>query len=574
MESLLTVRVTPAEGGWRLLVSRGGLRPLEGRVHPAAAAAALEAAGALAETEGDDEAFSRAEARAGRALSAALRASPEIRAALERALAAAGERAAAVLIDAPDRALRALPWELLSDHPEGLPLESRGVAAVLRLGDGEPPAPPPGPPQTLIWSPDPEDPIAAEVTARLARLCAARGLPPPADALDPPPGPALLHLVAHGEERRHLQRLLADEAGLGTDAAVHALGPALRSAALVFVAICEGGAPLPSEREELVARLLRAGAPAVVAPRDRLDIEVAGAFLEGLYGALGAGLPDAVAAGRRRVRALATPYADARWHQLSCAVGSLQAAAAPLPGAGAWTPPGWPAPGPEAAALLERARALAEARGDGFIGVEHLLLCAGRMPGGRRLSPPAQVSERLDRFRQCRPEAPLALSPRLASLGAALPAGCDEPALWEALFDRAGLTVRALLGHLSPAAEAPGGETMPATAAEGSGGAPPDALEVIGGPEDGRWIAPAPGETLGRWSESGRADHHLYSDTRVEDAALSRAHLRWLGPGEVERLRPCGRRRELAPGRQPLASGELLALTRLSWIAGARSLPR
>jgi hypothetical protein len=64
------------------------------------------------------------------------------------------------------------------------------------------------------------------------------------------------------------------------------------------------------------------------------------------------------------------------------------------------------------------------------------------------------------------------------------------------------------------------------------------ALEVVGGPEDGRLLRPEPGQRIGRWrADAACVELPLYLDSARMDAGLSRSAVAvWQGEG---RLRLC-----------------------------------
>lgn len=95
---------------------------------------------------------------------------------------------------------------------------------------------------------------------------------------------------------------------------------------------------------------------------------------------------------------------------------------------------------------------------------------------------------------------------------------------------------------------------------------PATLLSALGGPEDGRRLRPAPGETIGRTADPEGPTHALYRGTWLWDRKLSRDHLRWVGPGRIALKRPALRRRgadedQLAPGEHEIRMGDVLILT-------------
>ncbi|MCB9542888.1 MAG: hypothetical protein H6703_10615 [Myxococcales bacterium] len=244
-------------------------------------------------------------------------------------------------------------------------------------------------------------------------------------------------------------------------------------------------------------------------------------------------------------------------------------------------------PGPDAAGLLDAAWRLAEAADAGFVGLEHLalaLLDAPPRPALRRLryqfgSRRARIEGRLAAFAPRRPpEGPPAATPRLRALGPWLTDGFDPEALWQVIIDHAEVPLRVMLNAFEGAVRRPAGEvhdaTEPSVDEEGTlpdAGThePATAIEIVTGPEDGRRIEPRPGELVGRASGGAGAHHRLYDDTDLTDPTLSRRHLVWRGPGRLE-LNGTARHPRGAVGPQRLFVGDLLGLTRCTWIRGAR----
>ena len=91
---------------------------------------------------------------------------------------------------------------------------------------------------------------------------------------------------------------------------------------------------------------------------------------------------------------------------------------------------------------------------------------------------------------------------------------------------------------------------------------------MIGGPEDGRRLRPAPGEAVGRWAEPARSEHVLYQHSLLTDASLSRKHLVWEGAGRIALRAPArqlsrrGHTEHRLRGAQHLLAGDLLWLSR------------
>ena len=467
------------DGGWRVSLRERDARGVRGAVSPAGAARIHTAAagdlsgGAVVLLPGRDSRQAAAEEGLGRVLLRELTRDEGLAREWSRLLGLSEGRDEAVwvAVDAEEQSIRALPWELLAASPEGAQIEAQ-AGAILRLAAGSPPRDRDAGARlrTLCWTLEPDDPNVQLIAARLDAACAEHDLAPPqavgevgGSAPAPAEGlaPTVLHLISHGEVLAEKLRLLGGtELAPGT--AVHLLAPILRQVDLVVLHICEGGRDLPAELDGLSGRLLAAGARAVVASRSKLTVDAAAAFLEGLYAAAvgGAPLVAAAAAGRRSVRALASPYPDARWHQLRLVVGDLRTATAPLLSRQpAWRPAGWPVPGPDAAVHLAEARRLAVELGGGFLGIEHLALVLQQQPpteGLEALRYPLalraqEVRDGLGQLIRApgRGEA-LALTPRLAALGAALPPRFSLNALWQLLLDRATVLLQLLTAGAHP----------------------------------------------------------------------------------------------------------------------------
>jgi len=102
---------------------------------------------------------------------------------------------------------------------------------------------------------------------------------------------------------------------------------------------------------------------------------------------------------------------------------------------------------------------------------------------------------------------------------------------------------------------------------------PAGALEVVGGPEDGRRLALSVGDVVGRHSGQVSGPGTLCVDQAM-DPSVSRQHLTWVGPGRVQthasvRRVGAGRPAKLPKGSEvELAVGELLRLGRSTWLVG------
>jgi len=545
----------------------------DGRSRPAAgtvSAAALTALGAASEAPrprvmipGRDAAVTRAEEAAGEALGSALRAAPEVHGRL-RALAgrAAGQEAIAVLVvDAEDASVRGLPWELLALEGQ-LPAEVAGELVVARLGVGLPAGE--SVPGRGLWSrpwcATPEDPTCARLLAHHARL----GLPGAG-----PEGGGVLHVIAHGQAGLDAVAVALEER-VDAGAAGARLAAALDGAAVAVLAVCGAGRAMDRELDDLAGRLLACGARSVIAPRRIASADALERFSDGLYETLAAGKTpaEAVAAGRRAVRAWGHPHPASRWSAVSWFVRDLVAAAAGPLAPPSWRPGGWPRPDAEVGAWLRRARDHAAARGDGYLGAEHLLATLDGA-GGPRAEAVRQVMRWRAGALACHEAATRSLipqphdrgdrlTPRLAGWARRLADGFDAESLC------------ALLAEAPWPGSDGGGAAPPLTdetwaTAEATGG-PAAALEIVGGPEDGRRLLLSPGETLGRHAPVGGPEAALYRDTPLTDRKLSRRHLAWEGPGRARLLRPgrrlrAGATHPLEPGSCELRAGDRLLLT-------------
>lgn len=507
MSVLLQVR---AEGaGWRLSVGPEDGAARSGTVSAstvsrleAQAAAALAPRPGLA-LPGRDAAQSQAERALGRALWGAVR-EAGLDAVLARQLAQ--EQPAVIIIEA--EAGEALPWELLADEGgEGLEETGQGVVVRRVPGPARAPVAPAGGLRVVGGG---DDPTARELAAQLTGLG--------------PPGPAVVHVVVHGLRVREGLLGLGD-AGAAPDTLTHSLGPVLRAAGLVVLHVCDADGP--GIERGLLQAAVGAGVPAVVAPRGPCAVRALERFAAALHRALDQGAPlvGALAAGRAAVRALASPRPDGRWHRLALFVTRGRALD--------WRPGRPPGGIAGIAAHEERLPALAPLlraaadRAPGYLGLEHL---AQQLPP-ERLGAAAHLVLRPVAV-QVHPDRAPRPTPRLDRLLAALPPSARPEALAAAVV--AGL--RAWLGS-GPAEPSPGGTTLELDPT-GQTGQPAGALEVVGGPEDGLLISVLRGECVGRHSDRGCPEHALFATAGAWDPYLSRRHLRWLGEGWLELLRP------------------------------------
>jgi DNA-binding winged helix-turn-helix (wHTH) protein len=204
-----------------------------------------------------------------------------------------------------------------------------------------------------------------------------------------------------------------------------------------------------------------------------------------------------------------------------------------------WAPTGCPTPGADASALLSTARQTAEERGDGFVGLEHLLLALERHPVEGEGADHARAILRGGRF-----EVRLAQlvpskderqpdwrgTPRLQTIVAGLSDDFGAEVLMDAIAREParGLQAIDLEFSLLEVTGSPWGQRTV------------QCVEIAGGPEDGRRLRPKPNEWIGRAWPGHEVDHGLYAECVLEDATISRrGDLLWLGDGRV-RLRRGG----------------------------------
>ncbi|MCB9760265.1 MAG: CHAT domain-containing protein [Alphaproteobacteria bacterium] len=609
------LRITSeADGSWRIELGHRDIRPVYGQLDRDDVAALTREVRLALRPEvmpfillpGADADRARAEEEVGRSLSRVLNATPDLAASLAWQLGAAKERKELVVlvVDAEDPDIRSMPWELLAGS-SGNSLEASQDALVARMTPGRNGASPPSEDanqlEILTWCPAPEDPVSAKLLSYIDALASQFGMPTPRRVVDSASLPAslsdegtaqVLHVICHGRAAREQVELLVGEEGdrLAAGTASHVLAPVLGEVDLVVLHVCEGGVATPSELDGLVARFVQAGAPACIAPTSRLSLEASQAFLRSLYPTLvsGGSLADAVAAGRRAVRALAMPHPDSRWYNQVLFVGDLRTVARPCLVHERWVPEGWPRPSPDAAALLDEAFRIACRTGSGFVGLEHLALALSRMPLGaaglERVR--FQLGLRREQFLQylatfvpvAARKADWSGTLRLRSYAAQLRPGFGLAELWDVITkDRNHFLremVRSRLMGPSSLDSLHGDRTEHSMewTIEMKAPRPVNALQVLGGPEDGRVLRMRPGDLVGRWSDAVASDHTLYESTILVDRRLSRRHLRWSGEGKVELLSRSralirrGLRETLPKGVVTLEEGDVLQLSRATWL--------
>jgi len=187
-----------------------------------------------------------------------------------------------------------------------------------------------------------------------------------------------------------------------------------------------------------------------------------------------------------------------------------------------WVPVDCPEPGTSLALLLEGARKLAGQRGDGFVGLEHLLITFPTTPDGesvdatiRQICRSGTALASLDRLSVAFGERSPCWdgTPRLQRICATLDAEACAEDFWGAVLTDPHRGIHAMdLGATQPV-----NPRLPRRLA------PARRLEVIGGPEDGRLIRPVPKDRIGRWWPDRRLEHALYEGCFLEDAHLSRS---------------------------------------------------
>ena len=561
----LRVRAAP-DGGWDITFEAPGLQ--------ARGALALEPLRAL-----------RVAVRGGvdvpDALGGALAASPPLLGAVARWREGAGQSGTlpVLVIDAQSFDARAMPWEQLALPGLG-PLEEGGCAIARLSAEGSnDPGPEAGDLCALVWSEDPASPGAVELNATLARVTGELGLQSPATLkqgeLSWVERDAALVLHLHGRASAISSALRGSTLGGDVDFAM--LPSAIGRCVLVVLHPVIDAQSGEADIDHLVSDLLRAGAPAVLAVNTALDGPASFLLTRGLYASLSSEepLPAAAAAARRALRELG---AGAPRVQLIVSVLELLNRGALL--RERWRPEGWPRPSAEAAALLHGAFEIATLTRSGFVGLEHLALTlarAGAGGGGTDRTRQLLILRRDQLREHLAAYAPMPGrspdwrgTPRLRGYASLLQPGFSPSALWRVVVDDAGAMLRELARGSSPTPS-----TTPEGAMfEGGPGAAARALQVIGGPEDGRILSMEPGQTLGRWSESGAAVHTLYQDSSLVDRYLSREHLRWLGEGAVELLAQGrllvrgGERVVVNKGPLSLHLDDMLVLTRGTWLRG------
>jgi hypothetical protein len=544
MPPAIQLRVAPSDGRLRLTISDGLTRPVEAEI-PAFPPEQLQVVPphpSRVLLPGRDIDWMRAEDAASQNIAKMLSSAGPVWAHLQmlRGGAEALHQKLVVAVDVEAPEWREVPWELLS-LGEGA-LESEGDGVVARLGAG-----PAGSrkrselidaamlaPGACVWRAG-EDSISQDLAAEVERQIEAAGL----TRVDVDQHPSLLWVVAHGERAADAVEVATSEGSKGAGAVCARLADALPTARAVILAVCHAGPPGLDPLAALSGRLLASGAGLVVAPITSVHVDAIRRFTEGFLEGVreGQSLGRCVARGRREVRAWALGHATARWRQLQCwvsSVSNLEVVLLPRH----FRPAGWPRPDPAAGRWLDAAFQLAV---HDHLGVEHLLQALMGLDGGgpvtaavrwaaRRWLEPYEstLSEKLE-SRSQEGQSTLELTPRLLAIGARLAPGFGMEDLALQLDE----TRPRVPQEPTVAQTVQTVQTLETTERERG---PARALQVYGGPEDGRILRPEPGQIIGR--AGGSADIVLYEETRRWDQKMSREHVRWDGDGQLTPLRP------------------------------------
>lgn len=599
--------VDDPRGGWRLSAADGHTRPVEvwipaevvadvtGRARPAPTAPGVILPG--------DTRWARAEEAAGGVLAGMIAEVASRVAWFLGDASARGERPV-IVVDAEPVGARELPWELLAMDAASPPMETLGRAIVARRGPGTvAPARRDGRRlEVLVWCPTPDDDVCRGVAAALDAVLAAHGVAP-AHRIDPseaaphadPDVARVLHVICHGRLDEGRVELLLGEGERGAATTGHLLADWLRTTDLVVLDVCAAASATRVELDSLAPRLIAAGAGVCVAPALRADVRAIKAFADGLYGMLTSGrvLADAIAGGRRAIRALAIGHPNGRWaNHLFHVADATAATTGPLVSQ-AWRPEGWPPPSADASAYLAAVHAFAGRLSTGFVGLDHLarVLYAGAW-GGRALSPirlalaerceaPARTPKGMYLIEGR--ESDVRGTPRLRGYASRLRPGFAVQDLWRLIAEDPNHDLAGLLGvpraapgveagaTVSPAIEL--GETIDVQTradlpepAPREQSVPASRLEVLGGPEDGLALVPRVGDRVGRWSGDPEVALPLYASTALVDRVMKRRHLQWMGPGRVvlEGQVSIVRGREViaaGPGEAEICVGDVVHLT-------------
>lgn len=464
-----------------------------------------------------------------------------------------------ILLDLRSEMLRLLPWELMeaADNkllPKGIQWLRVGNAAGLNSS---------GPMlrrtqlEVIIHVADPNDKLLEGVAACLrAALQGMRGAKELRLGTGPLP-PALpgsfrvLHILCSSGITQALQL-------------VNALVP-LRSMGLVVLDVC--GLETQEIEEKAGWRLILEGSQACVAPQLPMPPDASMAFSRSLYQGLlqGLDLPGMMEDSRRTLRALASAHVAGRWWGPTLLVAESAVLSAPplrrlpLPGL-------WPSASPEMEEILDQASDLAN--NYGFLGVEHLAAALVRVPKPGPVLGMAQPALQIVAAMLVPTEGDgsMQISPRLGVLSQSLPEGFGLEALLRAiaLIPWVGAILgtatvnhlRGLISHRNPRVETDYLDEK--TEQQLQRGL---ALEVLGGPDDGRILSLSnPEQILGRWDPTLRvgpptllpgehlvlANHgreadlasRLFIGGHVVERTVSRRHLQFLPPRSIRVFGP------------------------------------
>ncbi len=396
----------------------------------------------------------------------------------------------------------------------------------------------------------------------------------------------VLHVVCHGRREGTAVALLVQGRRVLAEGVADELGRLVRAARLVVLDVCEGAAVTPDEYDSLACCLLDTGARACVAPTRPVLELAASAFAAGLYTSVRRGRPlaAAVADGRRTVREQHLSHPWSRWSNHALYVADTSHLGAPLVTVSPWRPDGWPLLSPGAERWLAEARALADLCDSGFVGVEHLAVTLPGQPGLRGLA--RAMAAALEGARPFLREQLWYLepqrhgvrddagTPRLRRYADLLDPGAtiDDICALLALDPTHGLH-RAAGGRL-PENIAQHSDSQTLDLGEPKRAGPrlvdselgPGAVEVIGGPEDGRHLPIEPGAWLGRWHPTTGPEHALFERTWCTDRRLSRRMIAWTdrGSARLGRSHPlwrAGHSTRLDRGVARLRVGDVIELT-------------
>jgi DNA-binding winged helix-turn-helix (wHTH) protein len=190
-----------------------------------------------------------------------------------------------------------------------------------------------------------------------------------------------------------------------------------------------------------------------------------------------------------------------------------------------WAPLGCPQPGASLSRLFEASRKLAGQRGDGFVGIEHLLITLSNTPSRshatlQQICRSGTAQTRLGTLTVAFGERSPCWdgTPRLQRICATLGNDATTEDFWAAVLTDPHRGIYALdLGAAQPV-----NPRLPRRRV------PTRRLEVIGGPEDGRILRPEPKDRIGRWWPERRLEHALFEGCVLEDSHLSRSgDLHW-----------------------------------------------